>query len=150
MKRIQTLAVVATVLLSLAGCGGDSSEETGHVHHEFPAHRPANFKKAVSQIEKRARRLGKYGKRETEGFQRLVDIIDWVPEMAADSDLKKADWETANAAAQRLHAKVTSETLDMRALESVVQEDLATLKALVPAAGVPEPDLHHSHHHHDH
>lgn len=149
MKRFTIAIAAAAALLSVAGCSEDASEEAGHVHHDFPEHRPANLKSAVAAIKLRswelATRGGRVGSLE---FYQLVDIINWVPEMAADSDLKKTDWEAAKAAAESLRAKVLSKQLDISTLESVVQDDLEILQALVPKAGRPEPDLYH--HHHDH
>jgi hypothetical protein len=137
--------------MSLAGCAGDTDLEEEHVHHSFPEHRPANYKDAVGGISLRAWELanrgGRIGSRE---FGHFVDIIAWVPEMAADSDMTKADWDKANAAATRLKSLVLSSDLRIGELESVVAEELATLKALVPKAGKPEVDLHHSDHHHHH
>ncbi len=149
MKRL-TLAVLATIAALLPGCSEDSLEEGGHVHHEIPEHRPANLKDAVAAIEQRSSELANNGGRlgSLEYFH-FVDIISWVPELAADSDLKKADWETANAAAGRMRARVLSKQLDITRMESVVENDLSILRALVPEAGRPEPSLHH-HHHHDH
>lgn len=151
MKRFTIAIVTAAALLSVTGCSQDLSEEVGHVHHEFPEHRPANLKDAVAAIKLRSWELANRGGRvgSLEFFQ-LVDIINWVPEMAADSDLKKEEWESAKAAAERLRSKILSKQLEIATLESVLKDDLEILEALVPKAGKPEPDLHHHHHHHDH
>lgn len=151
MKRFTIAIVTAAALLSVTGCSQDASEESGHVHHDFPDHRPANLKSAVAAIKLRswelANRGGRIGSRE---FYQLVDIINWVPEMAADSDLEKADWESAKAAAVSMRSKVLSKQLEIATLESVVKDELEILEALVPKAGKPEPDLHHQHSHHHH
>ncbi len=151
MKQFTIAIATAAALLSVTGCSQNASEEAGHVHHDFPDHRPANLKNAVAAIKLRswelANRGGRVGSLE---FYQLVDIINWVPEMAADSDLKKADWEAARNAAVSMRSKVLSKELEIAALESAVKDDLATLQALVPKAGKPEPDLHHQHSHHHH
>lgn len=150
--------LVATIALvfaaSIAGCGGTDPDQEEHAHHEFPEHRPGNFKETVSAISQRswelANRGGKIGSLE---FGHFVDIINWIPEMAADSALKKAEWEQAQEASKNLASLVLDPELDIKQLESVVADDLAVLKALVPKAGEPEPDLYHHddhHHHHDH
>lgn len=135
--------------LMFVGCAQDA-EPPEHVHHEFPEHRPANLKEAVDALKLRswelANRGGKIGSLE---FGHFVDIIGWVPEMAADSDLKKADWESANTAAEHMKSSVLSRDLDIRKLEEVVADDLKTLEALVPKAGKPEPNLMNQHHDHD-
>ena len=100
MKCISYFAA-ALCLAVVAGCGGGGDpEQEEHAHHEFPDHRPGNYKEAVSAISQRswelANRGGKIGSLE---FGHFVDIITWVPEMAADSDMRKADWDKANDAA---------------------------------------------------
>ncbi|MFK7822043.1 MAG: hypothetical protein AB8G99_25315 [Planctomycetaceae bacterium] len=151
MKSIACIfAVLSSVVL--AGCGSSETEADDHAHHEFPEHRPPNFKAAVSAVSQRswelANRGGKIGSLE---FGHFVDIINWIPELAADSDLKKSDWEAARDASLKMRSKVLSRDLDIKQLEDVVSDELAILTPLIQKAGTPEPDLyHHDHHHHDH
>lgn len=151
MKCISYFAA-ALCLAVVAGCGGGGDpEQEEHAHHEFPDHRPGNYKEAVSAISQRswelANRGGKIGSLE---FGHFVDIITWIPEMAADSDMRKADWDKANNAAGKMRALVLAQDLDIRQLESVVADELSVLKSLVDKAGEPETNLHNHHHHHGH
>ena len=144
------MAAVCATLLALAGC---AEEPEGHVHREIPEHRPASFRVAVADIKLRswelANRGGRVGSLE---FFHLVEIIGWVPELAADSDLKKADWESAQTTSEHMKSLVLAKDVDIRQLESVVEDDLKTLERLIPKAGEPGPNLldNHNHHHHHH
>lgn len=151
MKWTSFIAASICVVI-IAGCGGGGDpEQQEHAHHEFPDHRPANFKAAVSAISQRswelANRGGKVGSLE---FGHFIDIINWVPEMAADSDLRKADWEKARDASEKMRSLVLASDLDIKQLEGVVADELAVLKSLIKKAGKPETNLHNHHHHHDH
>lgn len=151
MQQRTLLITAALSLLALLGCAQSESEE--HAHHEFPEHRPANFKEAVADIKLRSWELATKGKHGSLEFYQFVDIIRWVPEMAADSDLRKEDWETAKATSDRMAANVLVDNLDIKTLESLVTDDVKVLEALVPKAGMPETDLYHDdhdHHHDDH
>lgn len=147
LRPIASIAVLCATL-SLFGCAEESVE---HTHREIPQHRPVHFKAAVADIKLRSWELANKGGRVGSlEFVHFVDVIGWIPEMAADSDLAKAEWESARAASDRMKSLVLAKDLDITELESVVEEDLATLQALVAEAGDPGPNLMDHHHHHDH
>ncbi|MFO1007790.1 MAG: hypothetical protein U0929_17655 [Planctomycetaceae bacterium] len=71
-----------------------AENEPPHSHeeeHGILPHKPRTFVDAVDQIDKRGHELltHRHGHHITEWF----DILGWLPEVAADTDLKKADWE---------------------------------------------------------
>lgn len=107
MDLIRFLAL----LLLFCGCGKSpppqpktSPQEQGHTHsasgehhsheeeHGILPHKPRTFTEAVIQIDKRGHALlsHHHGHHITEWF----DILGWLPVIAADTDLKKADWDT--------------------------------------------------------
>jgi hypothetical protein len=71
-----------------------------HLEHFVPAHKPASLSLLVEQIKIRTGRLAD---RSPEAgsidkaleIQELKDIVNWIPELAADSDLKKAQFDEA-------------------------------------------------------
>ncbi len=112
------LAIV--LLFPCVGCGNfskqsgsetsesDANEHDEHLEHLIPAHKPQTFEALVQQLSIRLPTLqgagGKDNEAQGEGaneHSRILteyhEIIDWIPELAADSNLKKKDWETATA-----------------------------------------------------
>ncbi len=147
MKALGLTLFGFCLAVSICGCAEEPQE---HVHQTFPGHRPANFRNAVAAIAQRSEELATGGRKGSIEHQHLVDIIEWVPELAADSDLKIDDWNQAKAASERLRHQVMLKSLDMKKLEQVVSDDLEILRGLIKNAGVPEPDLYHHHQHHGH
>jgi len=156
------IALIGCAIL-LSGCGSSEEahdlhddEHAGHEHaedehadhehleHFVPTHKPNDFEEMVDQLALRFPQLaltskltsttGTGDKRST-ARQELADIIGWIPELAADSELKKADFESAVATANKLSkffqesassAKATS--VDPAAFEPLIEE----LRPLVP------------------
>ncbi len=100
------------VLIAVVGCGShEDHPEDEHLEHFVPAHKPANYAALVDQLQKRIAQQSP-----SSGFskgapatapltpeqQELIDIIGWIPELAADSELRKQEFETAVSAGVRL------------------------------------------------
>jgi hypothetical protein len=98
-------------LLLICGCGKSpppqpktSPQEQGHTHsesgehhsheeeHGILRHKPRTFTEAVIQIDTRGHALlsHHHGHHITEWFE----ILGWLPEIAADTDLEKSDWDS--------------------------------------------------------
>lgn len=165
MNQTPTLMTLTFLLLlpTLCGCGGsevaDAHDDDHHLEHFVPHHKPASFAAAVDEIEHRAEHLSDHAGHghasEADEFQELRDIVDWIPELAADSDLKEADWNKANSAARTLSARLeaqkpANEAPNLNELSSIIATELQTLESLVTAAGNPEPQIHHDHDHDHH
>ena len=148
------------LLPGLCGCGGsevaDAHDDDHHLEHFVPHHKPANYAEAVEEIEHRAQHLSDHAGHghadEAEEFQELLDIVNWLPELAADSDLNEADWNKANSAATTLAANLMAQTSaneapDLKKLPGIIAAELQTLQSLIAAAGKPEPAIHHDHDH---
>jgi hypothetical protein len=90
-----------------AGCGsGAATEEDDHGSHASPAHKPASFADAVTETERRFGELAGPLSAEDRA-KRLVeldDILRWLPELAGDTDLKRADWDAAKGLVDQLVA----------------------------------------------
>lgn len=121
----------------LAACGCDSrgvdSEPLEHVH---AAHRPATFADAVNELERRGEAL--FGASQVEDrrgeLSELSDIIGWLPELAADSDLGRADWERARGAAERLREVFERLAAESQPAPRDVEEYRAAVEGLKPLA----------------
>lgn len=127
-SRFLLLTAVLCCIISF-GCG--SADEARDAHHDdhhgqehddheqlehfVPAHKPKDFEQLVEQLAVRFSQLSSASatnasdKSATTALQELADIIGWIPELAADSELRRSDFESAVAAANKL-ANVFNET----------------------------------------
>lgn len=102
--------LASMALCLLVGCNSVTSGVTEEDTHQVPPHRPAGFVEAVSTIRDR---LAKFQTndapfdREARGQQasELKDIIQWLPELAAETDLRKADWENIHGTSKRMASR---------------------------------------------
>lgn len=158
VNQSRTLIIFTFLLPSLCGCGGsemaDANDDDHHLEHFVPHHKPVNFAAAVHEIEHRAKHLsdhvGHGHANEADEFQELLDIVGWIPELAADSDLNESDWNKANSAATTSAANLLAQKSangapDLKQLPTIIAAELHTLESLVAAAGNPEPAIHHDH-----
>ncbi|MBI1347810.1 hypothetical protein GC163_16160 [bacterium] len=127
--------------LELAGCAPatvnkspttTAHEDHDHEHeHGIPSHKPKTLTDAVGQLVPRWKSVtaevqaGHVEHVEGE-FTELLDIIRWLPELAADTDLKKAEWEQVQHSSQELETIV----LALRSSRGISNsEDFDTLAA---------------------
>lgn len=140
------LALLASV--GLTGCSEHSAEgEEHHLEHLIPAHKPAGFAEGVAELRLR---LGRYadGSLTEAGVDELRDIVEWLPELAGDSDLRRPQWEQAQRVQRELERLLAETSPGEMATRTGPLLD--ELDQLVPHAG-PSPSrvTHHHHHHHD-
>jgi hypothetical protein len=108
-RRISTLAYrvgLATSLVVLAGCRGDNSpgENHDHIGHVIPAHKPKAFPQAVGRLRElndqfvREAGAGKAkASLDDNALHIALDIANWLPEIAAESDMPVKEWNEVNA-----------------------------------------------------
>ncbi len=102
------IGALCFVPLLVAGCDSLEPElAAGDAEHHFPEHRPQNFTDGVRAVRSRLAKLSAEGAAQNrQQFarqgQELRDIIQWLPELAAETDLRKADWDRVHAASRRL------------------------------------------------
>jgi hypothetical protein len=139
---------------------GEQSAYTAHEHHT-PAHKPHDLPGALQSLRGRCAALVKHrSQKETPQFakelQEALDIAGWLPELAADSDLGRAEWDRVNEAGKRLADQLSklddagSDDAAKQAREQIesdldsVQEVIHRNAALFPAR--PVGDGHAGHH----
>jgi hypothetical protein len=109
MKRhAVTVGSAAVVLLELAGCGrvsptpGSSTQKVEHSpsshDHDHAPDRPVSFAGAVQQLVSRHDALLRSSAdvpsaKVTRALQELKELARGLPELAGDSELRRADWE---------------------------------------------------------
>jgi hypothetical protein len=111
------VAIVAGCLLGVAGCRGEHSpgedhrRDADHVGHVIPAHKPKTFPDAVDRLRELNDEIARGAVKgqpaaaphaETLGF--ALDIANWLPEIAAESDMPEKPWNEVNARSAALVA----------------------------------------------
>jgi hypothetical protein len=103
------VALIVLVLGMSSGCGTsttDAQPSTRLEHHQA-AHHPTSYAAAINELERRDGRI-QTALRDvpSETLQReikeMLDILEWLPAIAADTDLKQRDWETVKKNATQL------------------------------------------------
>ena len=93
---ITTLCLGSLLSAFQAGCTqtGESATEEDHLEHHIPEHKPKTYTETVKELNSRMRTLLNQSPAAVnqEEKQQLEEIIDWIPELAADSELKHKDW----------------------------------------------------------
>lgn len=131
---MRSLAVGLAVLVGFAGTLGCTLRETPakpaienvEEHHGIPPHKPATFTAAWEAL---SQRLSDPPHPETaaKAHAELLDIIRWLPELAAETDLPRAAWEDVQRLALALEQAVHSATPDW----AVARTRLSELELLV-------------------
>ncbi|XZE20532.1 hypothetical protein SH449x_000407 [Pirellulaceae bacterium SH449] len=135
--KITTLAVVCCTLVGCRLEQDDDHDEDGH----FPPHWPKTFLVAADRLSQIAQNTDETKTAADSLEQELVDLIDWLPELVADSDVSQADFDSVDAWAFPLagelkramgSGKKIDEMLRTDALQSGIKQ-LAELAARVRA-----------------
>jgi hypothetical protein len=114
------VVVSAFSLFVILGCRGnhDASKgrdhETEHAGHVIPAHKPKAFPGAIRRLRELDERIGR---KIAEGNARALlddktltmalDIANWLPEIAADSDMPEGPWNVVNSRSAAVAADYT-------------------------------------------
>ncbi len=107
--------VLLACLLPVAGCDSARSQgEAGrhdehHIGHVIPAHKPRSFPQAVArcrelnnQIKERVARGNPNPSIDPQLLSVALDIANWLPEIAAASDMPPSPWNEVHARAADL------------------------------------------------
>lgn len=131
------------ILLSIcclfcASCSTEDQSEDQHLEHVIPAHKPATFEEAVTQLRERRDQveLTATSERDPQELAELGDIIRWLPDIAADSELLRNDWEQVQRDSVRLEELYQQLVSNVDSEQDVIdwQEIMGGLEELVPAA----------------
>lgn len=92
------------------GCGG-GKESLHEEDHTLPAHWPADLNDAAFKLSDRYARLCQSPELARNGetlFEEFRDLVEWAPNIAADTDLTEQDWNPIYAASESLRGKLTA------------------------------------------
>lgn len=154
-QRSHTLTILFALITALAvGCDhtmgtsnpANGESQTSRLEHHVPAHHPASYADAVDQISRRTSEIHSQKQNvdsdsQSRQLHELLDILEWLPAIAADSDLRKADWELVNQHARQLKSlyqpSTQSVVSESRTDQKIWEDTLALigdLNQVVPAS----------------
>lgn len=158
MTRPKSIMLSAALIMAIGGCqkGRDNSaavassdnaptgaaEDHEHHHTHAPWYKPRSFADLVTSLEDRFQKQSPSARQRAQ----LMDIIGWIPEIAADSDLRRKDFEAAQEISKLLtEAMLKSEpsksmpsSADLEKALTALR-DLATRSNLNPLGGATTP-----------
>jgi hypothetical protein len=106
--RVTYIALATCLLPLIAGCGSGGAHPESE--HHVPAHKPADFPAAVRRLQElHAEILAGARHRaadEINAYDEMADIVKWLPELAADSDVPKEPWDQICSLAARLQSSL--------------------------------------------
>lgn len=140
-ERMVKFLVLMGLTAVLAGCNASPPDD--HLEHHVPAHKPGSFAKAVEQLEIRdpSQPSGREPADPAAQQAEWLDIIRWLPELAAETDLRRADWDAVQRASLQLEQIAVSGPAagaERTAASSRYREIVGNLRKLLSRAG---PDL---------
>ncbi len=110
-QTVRTSTVLLLFLLGLGGCGGDAeSSKRSHFEHDHDVaeHWPRDLVDTANKIRQRLDRLETDSSDVVHLSEQIVDLISWVPEIAADTDLPEERWLPIYHASETLTANLRS------------------------------------------
>lgn len=108
MCRATSLIVAAALTIAGSGCQPRSVAEP---EHHVPEHRPADFHAAVVRLDQLHREIVAGPMRpdaQLDVFSELRDVVRWLPELAADSDLAERPWLVVAEVSKDFEGRLTS------------------------------------------
>jgi hypothetical protein len=104
---LSVIGLAAVISFICAGCDVASHDDEHLEHHHSHDERRATFAESVAEIQWRSDRF-KSSQVPTDAAlheakrKKLIDVIQRLPELAADTDLKKQEWERVDAISKEL------------------------------------------------
>lgn len=140
-RRVSIWWMVA--FLFAAGCGARSTTtaEEDHLEHHVPPHRPATFSAGLEAIRTRLTQVaaGPQGPDAALWQQQtteLREILEWLPELAGDSDLRRPAWEQVHDVSRQMLIRYRTRVEGTPAeLSKLASELLPLLDSLEPLKG---------------
>ncbi len=118
--------IPACLLLCIViGCA-EGKESLHELDHELPPHWPTSMSDAAAQIEERIT-LDSSSPYHSEARGELEDLVSWIPEIAADTDLTEADWLPIYELSETLRKHLAAGDVDV----DVFKDDFKRLQSLL-------------------
>lgn len=109
LKARCLMLVLSLACLPMSGCM--QSSNATEPEHVAPAHWPSSFANAIQEVDRRHEKLSQRPDTskaviDASELAELLDIIGWLPELAADSPMKKPEWDRVNGLSKQLSSLV--------------------------------------------
>lgn len=126
------IATGTVMMAAVAGCRSDATTDAAMEHaHERPPHHPLRFRAAAPAIRTRALALAGPADTAARARDELLDILRWLPQLAADTDLGRKAWdEIASLAAADAARLVAGRTEGAAALADDLAATALRIEAL--------------------
>jgi hypothetical protein len=143
---------LAVMLMTCCGVGCYRAATSDEAEHERPAHKPYSVSAAVERLEQLHGIILSEAAipqdRHIDVFAEYIDVVRWLPELAADSDLSRERWEQIDRrAAELLLCLESLGTLSddeqreaYRRQRQRIEEHLEALRGLVPPVALETED----------
>jgi hypothetical protein len=111
--------LILLLMLTLVGCQGEQLDSLHESDHVTPVHWPGDLDDAVRKIDERLAILKSVDstsgpdERSKNAQKELVDIVGWMPEVAADSFISETQWEPVNEASLELSSALVNQSLPL-------------------------------------
>ena len=140
-KDFRIVLRISICVLALVCLGCAAEQESLHEHdHEVPPHWPINMFYAAELIKERVDRLGQdqtVASSESQSMkEELLDLVEWSPEIAADTDLSEEDWIPIYTASEGIRKNMMSATGFDGALASDLEELILLLQNAHESLGI--------------
>src|SRR6056297_1250910 len=107
-KAIGSLLLIFFGCALLAGCDSEDQAKTSHFEHdhEVAPHWPNDLADAAVRIRERLVASQQQPEHSEQLAEEIAEIVSWVPEIAADTNLAEQDWVPLDNAAESLSANL--------------------------------------------
>jgi len=108
-RRFLYIAVLVIGTFCIVGCNNHPVDDDHEkIEHFVPAHWPTDLDDASFKITQRASQLSGQSITDATTIEnQLRDIVGWVPEIAADTDLTESQWNPIHEASESLSKRLT-------------------------------------------
>lgn len=103
LKILPLILLQSLLLISFSGCDSSPENSDDKLEHLVPLHKPHGFPELVRTLRKRISELS--GTPSQEDLEQLTDIVHWIPEIAAETDLRQKEWDVADSVSRKLSSR---------------------------------------------
>jgi hypothetical protein len=145
---IRVIAVLLTMTL-LTGCANEEAAKTSLFEHdhEVAPHWPDGLEDTAAKIRQRIEASELSPSAAKQRTDEIVDLISWVPEIAADTNLSEQDWLPLNSAAESLSANLRAANNEMTdsnrqqtaELCELIEQSITKIPSQLPQWNSPSP-----------
>lgn len=109
---------ILVLLLGVGGCRGPNAEE--HEEEHFPPHWPNTIFEASDRLRSIVDTNGVIESKAPSIEQELLDLLEWIPELIADSDMSKADFDSVDSTVIRLAKQIEKGMGEGRSIKDLI------------------------------